>query len=289
LWPEMTNVYIAIEPFDQTWAKKLGVDTDKLIVMYPAFAEEVVDMAADFIASEDTGIVAIDSLAAMITTAEAEKSAEKNSPGVQGLVTGKLVRKTLHAMAAAQKQDRMPTLLYINQIRHKIGVMFGDPETLPGGNAPLFQAQLRLRVWSKAIKDPKISEVYPVRREVHFIMKKAKVGLLADNGKFEMVTHPHGGLNIGEVADFATIIEHLKHIGSFTKATKGTGYEIIGEHYPTIQAFKEYWYTNRKWALNIRQAIISNALEEKEKLIQPKAGGVVESDDVDEGEEEQAA
>lgn len=278
IWPDLTNVYVAIEPFDGVWAGKLGVDTSKLVVINPAYAEQVVDIASDFLSAEDCGMVVIDSLAAMITTQEAEKSAEGNNPGGQGLVTGKLVRKTALALREAEKAGRQPTLLYINQTRYKIGVLYGDPETMPGGNAPKFQAQLRVRVHGKAIKDSKVSDTYPVRREVAFVMKKAKVPLVADSGKFEMVTFPHDGLVIGETDDFNTISEYLKSFGALEKTKKG--WSILDAEYPTLQAFKDRVYQDRKFGAEVRTAIIERVLQDKEALIQPGPGGEIDADGV---------
>jgi recombination protein RecA len=279
--PDEINVYVAIEPFDAVWAGKLGVNTSKLVVLSPSYAEEAVDMTGDFLSAEDCGIVAVDSLAAMITTQEAEKSAEGSNPGAQGLVTGKLVRKTTLALRDAEKAGRNPTLVYINQTRFKIGVMYGDPETMPGGNAPRYQAQLRVRTYGKAIKDSKVSDTYPVRREVNFIMKKHKVPIVADSGKFEMVTYPHNGLLIGETDDFNTISEYLKSFSALEKGEKGKGWVILGDDYPTLQAFKDRVYHDRKFGALVRASIIKRVLDDQEALIQPGPGGeVVDSDGV---------
>lgn len=262
IWPELTCVYVAIEPFDGPWAQKMGVDLSKLAVLYPSYAEEAVDMTEAALLADDAGLVAVDSLAAMITTAESEKSAEGATPGGSGLVTGKMVRKTTYALREAEKAGRSPTLLYINQVRHKIGVMYGSPETIPGGFAPLFQAQLRVRFYGKAIKDSKVSDKYPVRREVNFMLKKTKIPILADEGKFEMVTFPYDGLRIGETDDINTITNYLKEFGAMEKSKKG--WDILGVEYPTIQAFKDRVYTDRIFGAEIREALIQRMLEEKE-------------------------
>ena len=129
LWPDKINVFFDIEnSFDPDWAAQLGVQTDRLIVIKPGYAEQCVDMAESFLYSEDCGIVAIDSLAALVTTGELEASAEKGAFGGASMVTGKLARKTTLALQEAEKQGRYPSLFYVNQTRFKMGVMFGDPE-----------------------------------------------------------------------------------------------------------------------------------------------------------------
>ena len=125
----------------------------------------------------------IDSLAAMISTQQAEKSAEQSTPGGMSQVVGKLVTKTTLALNEAELAGRFPTLIYINQIRYKIGVMYGSPETTPGGQAPLYQSSVRLRVYGKNVMDNKVSTVLPVIKEVNFTLPKNNfVGKLAAAG-----------------------------------------------------------------------------------------------------------
>ncbi len=261
LWPDKICVYVAIEPFDGPWAKKCGVDVDNLAVLYPAYAEEAVDMTEDMLNAEDCGLVVLDSIAAMITTQEAEKSAEGANPGGTGLVIGKLVRKTTLALREAEKAGRSPTLVYINQIRHKIGVMFGSPETMPGGFAALYQARMRIRVFGKGIQDSKVSENLNVRREVKFDLKKTKIPIVATHGKTEIVVYPHNNLRIGDSDDANTILQYLKDFDAVEK--KGNkGWEILGEDYPTQDAFKARLYMDRNFGGEVRKAIIERILSE---------------------------
>ena len=239
LWPDKINVFFDIEnSFDPDWAAQLGVQTDKLIVIKPGYAEQCVDMAESFLYSEDCGIVAIDSLAALVTTGELEASAEKGAFGGASMVTGKLARKTTLALQEAEKQGRYPSLFYVNQTRFKMGVMFGDPETMPGGNAPRFQASMWLRVYGKNVMDKSVSDVMPVIKEVNFVLKKWKCPVLAASGKFEMATQAYGGLQIGQCDDFGTVSEYLKTFGEFEKADKGKGWIDLRRalrHHPAVQ------------------------------------------------------
>jgi recombination protein RecA len=260
LWPDKVNVFFDIEnSFDPDWAALLGVQTDRLIVIKPGYAEQCVDMAESFLYSEDCGIVAIDSLAALVTTGELEASAEKGAFGGASMVTGKLARKTTLALQEAEKQGRYPSLFYVNQTRFKMGVMFGDPETMPGGNAPRFQASMWLRVYGKNVMDKSVSDVMPVIKEVNFVLKKWKCPVLAASGKFEMATQAYGGLQIGQCDDFGTVSEYLKTFGEFQKDAK-KGWIICGEHYDTIQPFKTRLYEDAKFGAKIRQKIITTML-----------------------------
>ena len=261
MFPLLFCVFFDIEhSFDPAWARLLGVDTDKLLVISPEYAEQAVDMIESFLYADDCGMVVIDSLAALVTTSELEASAERANVGGASLVIGKLTRKTNVALAAAAKKELYPTLVYINQISYKIGVMFGDPETMPGGKKPLFQASLILRCYGKNKMDPKVSSVMPVLKEVSFILKKWKVPVLAASGKFEMATMAYDGLQIGQCDDMNTVSAYLKSFGQFEKADKGKGWIICGEPYATIQPFTTKLYTDPAFGAQVRSSIITRMI-----------------------------
>jgi recombination protein RecA len=267
IWPDLKCVFVDIEgSFDPKWAAQLGVDVSKLLVVRPDYAEQVVNIVESLLHAQDCGIIVIDSLAAMITTQEADSDAEKANVGGTGLVTGKLVRKTTLGLNSAAKEGRQPTLIYINQTRMKIGVMYGNPETQPGGNAPQFQASIRLRVYGKNIMDSKISSTMPVIKEVTFVLNKWKVPVLAASGKFEMVTQMFNGYPIGFCNDFNEVSGHLKDFGLFHKGPKDKGWVILGETYNKIDEFKAKFYGDPLFATEVRQGIIDKFLTSGEVL-----------------------
>ena len=271
LFPHLTCVFVDVEhSFDPDWATKMGVDVSKLIVIAPSYAEQAVDIVEAFLMAEDTGLVVVDSLAAMVTSSEAESSADKALVGGAALVCGKLARRSTHALQEAAKAGRYPTLIYINQISYKIGVMFGDPETQPGGKKPQFQSSLTLRCFGKNEMDPKVSSVMPVRKAVKFIVRKHKVPILAASGEFDMVTYPHNGLTIGQCDDFKQIKGYLETFGMFEKGEKGKGWIIVGDHYDTQAAFEQKLHAEPLFGNEIRQAIIERVSKE-EGLIDSEA------------------
>lgn len=259
LWPDKINVFVAIEGFDPEWAGRLGVDTEELIVLRPSYAEQAVDMIEEYLYAEDCGIVALDSIAALVTTQEAEKSAEGANPGGNSVAVGKLVRKSTLAFTQAEKVGRSPTLLYINQTRFKIGVMFGNPETQPGGNAPKFQSALTVRVYGKNVIDNKVSQVMPVMKETTFTIGKWKVPIFAASGSFKMVTYPYNGFEVGDCDDWNTVSQYLRDYGCLEKS--GKGWSMLAQDYPTLQACKDKIYGDKKFGLEVRQAIIEKAMK----------------------------
>jgi recombination protein RecA len=261
LWPDQVNIFVAIEGFDPLWARRLGVDTDRLIVLYPSYAEQAVDMIEEYLHAEDCGLVVLDSLAAMVTTQEAEKSAEGAIVGGASVAVGKLIRKSTLAFTEAEKAGRSPTLLYVNQTRFKIGVMFGNPETMPGGNAPKFQSALTVRVYGKNLTDTKVSQVMPVMKETTFTIPKWKVPIVAASGVFKMVTYPHAGFVVGEVDDWNTVSQYLRAAGQLEKLG-AKGWTMLGETHPTLQACRDRLHDDKAFGLEVRRAIIERVLND---------------------------
>ncbi|QIG76860.1 recombinase protein [Rhizobium phage RHph_Y1_11] len=262
LWPDLVCSFVDVEhSFDPAYAKKFGVNVDKLMVLEPLLAEQAVDMVEALLAAEDCGLVVVDSLAALVTTGEFNNSAEKAVVGGSSNPIGKLYRKSSRAMGEASSAGRSPTLLYINQVRHKIGVMFGDPETMPGGNAPKFQASLWIRVYGKNIIDNKINQDLPVRKNVKVVIKKWKVPIFSVNAEFEMATIAHNGLKVGQSDSSKLIKTLLEGMGEYNKAEgKGGGWNILGTNYPTQAAFEEHLLNNHTFANTLKKSLIDDSI-----------------------------
>jgi len=261
LWPEKRCVFFDIEgTFNPNWAKQLGVDVDNLFVFKPSYAEQVVDMVEGLLHSEECGIVGVDSLAAMITTREIGQSAEKADVGGSALAIGKLTRKAVLALSEAEKAGNLPTLILINQTRYKIGVMFGDPETMPGGNAPKFAASMMLRVYGKNIKDTKINNVMPIKKEMSLIIKKWKCPIVSASANWQMVTIPHKGHKVGECQDWNLVKKYSEEYGIFGK-NEGGGYFFDDMNFKTIKEAQEHFESNPEYADKIKQMIIDTEVK----------------------------
>ena len=137
-----TVVYIDAEhALDVNYAKRLGVDTSKLLVSQPDCGEQALEICEALVSSNSVDLVVIDSVAALVPMAEIDGEMEDQQPGLHARLMSKALRK-LTAITAKSKT----TIIFINQIRMKIGVMFGSPETTTGGNALKFYASVRLDV-----------------------------------------------------------------------------------------------------------------------------------------------
>lgn len=262
MWPDKKCVFFDIEgTLDPKWAKTLGVDVDKLYYFQPSYAEQVVDMVEGILHTDDCGLVVVDSLAAMASGQELNSSAEKAVVGGAALAIGKLARRSALALNQARQKGNNPTLICINQIRFKIGVMFGDPETTPGGMAPKHAFTMRVRLYGKNVMDPKISNVMPVRKKMSFIIRKWKVPIYNVSGDFEAAMLPHSGLLPGQTNDWPTLDKCLRMYGLLEKNDKGV-WVMCGSTYPTLTACRERLAADIAYADEIKNALIAKAIEE---------------------------
>jgi recombination protein RecA len=134
---------------DPIYAKKLGVDVDNLLVSQPDYGEQALDSTAHLIASGQNDVLVVDSVAALVPKAELDGEMGDSHMGVQA----RLMSQALRKLTGAVNKSRT-CLIFINQIREKIGVMFGNPETTTGGRALKFYSSVRLDIRRiAAIKD----------------------------------------------------------------------------------------------------------------------------------------
>jgi recombination protein RecA len=126
---------------DTTWAKKLGVDISGLLISQPDTGEQALDIAEMLVKSNAVDIIVIDSVAALVPAAELQGEMGQSHVGLQARLMSQALRKLTGAISKSKT-----CLIFINQIRMKIGVMFGNPETTTGGNALKFYATVRVDV-----------------------------------------------------------------------------------------------------------------------------------------------
>lgn len=126
---------------DTTWARKLGVDISSLLVSQPDTGEQALDISEMLVKSNAVDIIVIDSVAALVPAAEMQGDMGQSHVGLQARLMSQALRKLTGIISKSKT-----CLIFINQIRMKIGVMFGNPETTPGGNALKFYSSVRIDV-----------------------------------------------------------------------------------------------------------------------------------------------
>lgn len=192
--------------FDPAYAKNLGINLEELIISQPDNGEAALEIADTLIRSGAVDLVVVDSVAALVPQVELEGGMGDNQMGLQARLMSKALRKLTSTVSKTNS-----TIIFINQIRMKIGVMFGSPETTSGGNSLKFYASVRLDIRrGTAIKDQE--EV--LGNETRVKVVKNKVAPPFKTADFEII-YGEGVSRIGEVIDLATKNDIIEKSGSW--------------------------------------------------------------------------
>lgn len=267
----MRSVWEDVEgTLDREWAACIGARPESYVVALADYGEAYVNIAERALSAHDCALLVIDSLAALTPEAQFEAPAEDQFIGRQAAMIGNAVRKLKQRLIRERKAEHPCTILFVNQLRTKIGQMFGDPETMPGGHAMKHEFSLLLKMVKKALDKSGTDSKFMIesrKKEAAvrhaFTLRKEKVLTIAGSGEFTRVREEMSelGLRKGQVDDFGTLMTYAREYGVVTKDEGSGKWMYFDMEASKLEVIKEVWRVNRHQYLRTSMEIVNRAKE----------------------------
>jgi len=250
LWIDVEGVW------DHRWASRF-LDVDKIILSQPATAEETIDIGDSFLRSGKVDIIIIDSIAFMTPFTEIERSASEPTVGVQARLVGGQMRKFVSGInEIGRTEGRRPTVFLTNQIRMKVGVMYGNPETISGGLAQGFATSVEARMSSgKYTKDDVTGQSVCVEMKSRIEKNKTSPGMKME-AEWSMYLLKTEIKDVGEIRDEDFVLKMAEKTG-LVDVAPGHRYTWKGEAFHGASTLEKHWMLHREEYAELKEQLMA--------------------------------
>lgn len=235
---EQEIVAVTTEVLDPEWAKCLGVDLEKLIIVEPEYGEQAADVVVEALMADDCGLVCLDSLAMLTPVAELEGSFDDAMVAAQARLISRMMRVVEAKLIREKKKGHKVSFIATNHIRSKIGQFFGNPEEVPGGWAAKHTWHLTLRMSQLKTEDSNIDKGTGLPINAKFkastvaLSNKKKIFMLHGSAEFYCTMQDSGEFVTGTIPDFKTVekaADEIEFIGRNPWSCMGRTYDRKGD------------------------------------------------------------
>jgi recombination protein RecA len=271
---EMQTVWEDVEgTMDRGWVEAIGAHPEKYHVALADYGEMYANIADNALKADDCGLLIVDSLASLTPEKEMTAAAEDDFYALQARLIGRMVRRLKQRLIIERKREHPCSLILLNQMRSKIGVTFGSPETMSGGHALKHEFSLLLRCVKKAMTDLD-KKMFVDKDKEHavrhaFAIKKEKILTLAGSGEFVRVKDdmPEEGLVKGQIYDMPKVLNYAKEYGLIQKTGDSKSpWKFLNIKAKRLEQIKELWLSDPgKYYFPTQSGIVNAA---KERLLE---------------------
>lgn len=270
-YEEVVCVWVDTEgAFDRDWARTLGVDTSRLVYVLGSVGEQAIDTVYTVLDSRDADVIVIDSLAQLVPSQEVTQSAEQQQQGLQARLINKAVRRWVAAANSQVSNTGRPvTQIWINQIREKIGMLYGDPTVKPGGKAQGFAAWAEVRFRSpkqttlaaKVGKSKEDELKFGVEEMFVFAcMKNRGAPTKGTEWHYRQLMRPSGGRPAGTVIQEELVLSVAMRFLAKTLSSGKAKYELCGRKFVSQKAILEALREDVAWQEEVATAALAAML-----------------------------
>jgi len=253
---EMVCAFIDVEgSWDHEWAILHGVDPDRVLLSTPEYAEQALDIAEALLRSGDVDVIIMDSLAFMTPAKEIQESSGKALQAEQARVLGRGIRKFNAALNfAGNRTGRRPTVLFTNQIRMKLGLLFGNPETTSGGMAPGFFAAAEIKTSGGKYEMDEVTG-RPLYVDLKFKIEKNKTAAAKIEGVWRLMLADTTARKKGDVAEEPDMIDMGVKISLIEKS--GSYLTWQGERYRSKSVMEKALIESPEMRMSLAQSLMT--------------------------------